>query len=163
MDHCGRRHLILDLELLVEYEGNHDARAQTLSTMGTILRQFNASTEHDTNVSNFVTELTGLSAQATREMRSLAEAQRPTEIVFQEGNVRDVSILTPASHEASGSTIAMASDTTAYFTALDTTASDTTTYFMALDNTSATASGTATTAPSTAESNSDHDNSVASS
>ena len=101
MDHRGRRQMISNLQFLVADEGNQDDRAQTLSIMGTILRQFNASTEHDTNVSNFETELTGLSAQATREMLSLAEAQRPTD--------------------------------------------------------------TATTAPSTAESNSDHDNSVASS
>lgn len=175
MNRHGRRHLILNLQLLVEDEGNQDAREQTLSTMGTFLRHFNASTEHDTYVSNFVTELTGLSAQATREMLSLAEAQRPTEIVFQEGNVRDVSLLTPASHDASsGSTMAVASDNTTFFTALDTTPSDTTTFFTALDTTASdattyftamdpTVSGTTTTAPSTAESNSDHENSGASS
>lgn len=176
MNRHGRRHLILNLQLLVEDEGNQDAREQTLSTMEHHLVPYtNVSAEHGTNVSNFVAVLTGLSAQATREMLSLAEAQRPTEIVFQEGNVRDVSLLTPASHDASsGSTMAVASDNTTFFTALDTTPSDTTTFFTALDTTASdattyftamdpTVSGTTTTAPSTAESNSDHENSGASS
>ena len=57
-------------------DGNEHAKAELRSMMEHHLT-FNASTERRTNVSQFITILTGLSAEGMREMLSMASVPTP--------------------------------------------------------------------------------------
>ena len=69
MDHGGTCHLISDLQNLVEYKGNQDERAQTLSTIDHFLHYGNSTlADYAASVSQLVTVLAGLSAQVIKDM-----------------------------------------------------------------------------------------------